>query len=483
VHIALGHEMLEILDRTQIERIHFSALEVLERTGVVIEQTDTLKSLKDVGVQVDLDRKLARFPPYVIQDYVRKAPPHFLQAGRSRKFDFVVRNGSVFARSLSGCSHVLDMETGQCREATKNDTADGARIIDALDNIHFCGGWIYPGDEHPSYRDVSLFKIFLENSEKHVCLQAYEGKNLEFMIEMAKAVQGGENELRRRPVLSIVLAPSSPLKLGKFMIDQIDLAGRYGVPGLFCSTPIAGATSPITLAGDLVIVHAENLAGIAISQILHPGAPAVYGPRPNTMDMRTGNAAWGSIEFGILSAASVQLGHFCGLPVDTYSLGTDSKTLDEQTAAEKSLNLLLPALAGANLLTGAGFIETIRTASFAQIVIDNEILGMVYRTLRGITVEDESLALELIDKVGPGGSYLAEKHTRKHALLEHFIPAIFDRNVRETWERKGSRDVAQAAKEKAADILSKHHPSELDKDVQRQLDAIMTRAKQTLHRT
>jgi len=475
--------MLQILDRTQIERIHFSALEVLERTGVVIEQTDTLKSLGDVGVQVDLDRKLARFPPYVIQDYVRKAPPHFLQAGRIRKFDFVVRNGSVFARSLSGCSHVLDMETGQCREATKNDTADGARIIDALDNIHFCGGWIYPGDEHPSYRDVSLFKIFLENSEKHVCLQAYEGKNLEFMIEMAKAVQGGENELRRRPVLSVVLAPSSPLKLGKFMIDQLDLAGRYGVPTLFCSTPIGGATSPITLAGHLVTLHCENLAGIALSQILHPGTPVVYGPRPNTMDMRTGNAAWGSIEFGIMSAACVQLGHFCGLPVDTYSLGTDSKSLDEQAAVERSLNLVLPALAGANLLSGAGFIETIRTASFAQIVIDNEILGMVYRIMKGVNVEDETLGLELMDRIGPGGSFLAEKHTRTHILSEHFIPTIFDKNVRESWEQKGSKAATQVAKERAEEILRNHHPNELAKDIQRELDSIMTRAKQTLYKT
>jgi len=474
--------MLEILDRTQIERIHFSALEVLERTGVLIEQNDTLKSLRDVGVQVDLDRKLARFPPYVIQDYVRKAPPHFLQAGRSRKFDFVVRNGSVFARSLSGCSHVLDMETGQCREATKNDTADGARIIDALDNIHFCGGWIYPGDEHPSYRDVSLYKIFLENSEKHVCLQAYAGKNLEFMIEMAKAVQGGENELRRRPVLSIVLAPSSPLKFGKFMIDQIGLAGRYGVPGLFCSTPIAGATSPITLAGHLVTLHCENLAGIALSQILHPGTPVVYGPRPNTMDMRTGNAVWGSIEFGIMSAACVQLGHFCGLPVDTYSLGTDSKSLDEQAGVERSLNLVLPALAGANLLTGAGFIETIRTASFAQIVIDNEILGMVYRVMRAVDVENETLAVDLMDRVGPGGSFLADKHTRKHALSEHFLPTIFDRNVRETWERKGSRDAAQVAKAKAEEILREHHPAELSKDIKGELDSIMIRAKQALYK-
>ena len=474
--------MLSILNQEQIEKIHFSALETLERTGIVIEHPEALKSLQRVGVDVDFEKRLAKFPPYVIQDYVRKAPPHFLQAGRNKKFDFVVRNGRVFARNLSGCSHILDMETGQCREATTRDTADGARLLDALENIHYCGGWIYPGDEHPSYRDVSLFKIFLENSEKHICLQAYEGKNLEFMIEMAKAVQGGEDELRRRPLLSVILAPTSPLRLGKFMIDQIYLAGQYGFPALMCSTPIAGATSPITLAGNLVIVHCENLASIAISQILHPGSPAVYAPRPNTMDMRTGNSSWGAIEFGILAAACVQLGHFCGLPVDTYSLGTDSKALDEQAAAERSLNLVLPTLAGVNLLTGAGYVETIRTASFAQVVIDDEILGMVFRTRRGIGVDDETLALDLISKVGPGGGYLAEKHTRQHALGEHFMPTIFDRNVRQTWEQKGSKDAAQVAGMKATELLKKHHPAELERDVQRQIDMTMTNAKRALHK-
>jgi trimethylamine--corrinoid protein Co-methyltransferase len=474
--------MLSVLSKEEVEKIHFSALEILERTGIIIEHPKALLSLKEAGATVDPAKSLARFPPYVINEHVAKAPPHFLLSGRNARFDFIVRNGSLFARSLSGCSHVLDMDSGQCREATTKDTAEGARILDALDNIHYCGGWIYPGDEHPSYRDVSLFKIFVENSEKHITLQAYEGKNLEFMIEMAEAVQGGEDELRRRPLLSVILAPTSPLKLGKFMIDQIYLAGQHGFPALIGSTPIAGATSPVTLAGDLVIVHCENLAAIALSQILHPGTPVIYGPRPNTMDMRTGNAVWGSIEFGILSAASVQLGHFCGLPVDTYSLGTDSKALDEQAAVERSLNLIFPVLAGVNLLTGAGFIETIRTASFPQIVIDNEILGMVYKARKGIRVDDESMALDLISKVGPGGNYLAEKHTREHALSAHFMPSIFDRNVRQVWEQKGSKDAIEVAKQRVREILKRHHPAELSNDVQKELESIMARAKRTLCR-
>jgi len=473
---------LRILSDSQIEKIHLSALRILERTGLIIEHEHALKDLENAGVLVDWNKKRARFPPHVIEEYVGKAPSLFAQAGRNKRYDFIVQDGSVFARSLSGCSHVLDMETGVCRVATSKDTAEGGRILDALENIHYCGGWIYPGDEHPSHRDVSAFKIMVENSEKHICLQAYEGRNLEYMIQMAKAIQGGEKELKERPLLSIILAPTSPLKLGEFLIDQIYLSGQYGLPALVCSTPISGAASPITLAGDLVVIHCENLAGIAVSQVLHPGTPAVYGPRPNTMDMRTGNACWGSIEFGILSAACVQLGHYCGLPVDTYSLGTDSKTLDEQAGVEKSLNLVLPTLAGVNLLTGAGFLETIRTGSFPQVIIDNEILGMVYKAKKGVQVDDEKLALEVIDKVGPGGSYLGEKHTRSHLLQDHFMPGIFDRDVRQTWEQKGARDVVKTAEQKARRILNEHRPEMLDRDVKRDIDSIMIKAKKELYR-
>ncbi len=474
--------MLNILSKEQLDKIHFSTLEILERTGIKIEHEKSLKALEKAGVRINWEKKLAKFPPYIIEEYVKKAPPHFTQSGRNKKFDFVVKEGSVFARSLSGCSHILDMDTEECRVGNSKDAAEGGRLIDALNNIHYAGGWIYPGEVHPSYRDVSLFKILLENTEKHICLQAYEGKNLEYMIEMAKIIQGGEDELRDRPLLSLILAPTSPLKLGKFCIDQLDLCGQYGLPALACSTPITGAAAPITLAGSLVILNCENLVLIALSQLLHPGTPIIHGPRPNTMDMRTGNASWGSIEFGILSAASVQLGHYYGIPVDTYSLGTDSKALDQQAAVERSLNLALPALAGVNLLTGAGFIETIRTASFPQIVIDNEILGMVYQIKKGVQVNNETLALELIDKIGPSGSYLAEKHTRAHLLEEHFMPELFDKNVRQTWEKKGAKDVVEVAKEKVQKILKEHSAPILDSDIQKDVDAIMVNAKKKLYK-
>lgn len=470
----------KVLNDDEVVRIHNAALQVMDRVGIVVQHEATLKALEGVGVEVDWAKKLARFPPYVVKEFVRKAPPHFVQGGRTTKQDFTVENGRVYARSLSGCSHVLDLESGKCRVATKKDSADGARMIDALENLKFAGGWIYPGDEPPSTRDVCLAQIMLENTEKHIAIQAYEDSHLKYMIEMAKLVAGGEEELKRRPLLSIVLAPTSPLVLSKVMVEQIVSCGKYRLPGLVCSTPICGAAAPVTLAGELVVVHSENLAGTVISQVLYPGTPVVYGVRANTMDMTTGNALWGSVEFGISCAAAVQMGHYCGLPVDTYGVGSDSKALDEQAAVEKVFMMMLPAMAGVNLLTGAGYIETIRTASFEQIVIDNEMLGMMYRTLRGIRVEDETLAVDLISRVGPGASFLGEKHTRKHMLNEHYMPRVFDRNVRARWEELGSKDAAQNARVQAKRILREHVVPELDKDVRKRLTSILDEARKEL---
>jgi trimethylamine--corrinoid protein Co-methyltransferase len=473
-------KMFKILTDEEVVRIHDAALQVMDGVGVAVRHGEVLKALEQVGVEVDWDKTLARFPSHVVEEFVRKAPPHFIQGGRVKKHDFMVENGKVHARSVSGCDYIMDMETGKRRVATKKDAADGARIMDALENLKYVGGWTYPSDEFPSTRDICLTQIMLENTEKHIAIQAYEDSHLRYMTEMAALVAGGQEALKRRPLLSIVLAPTSPLILSGVMVDQIVSCGKYRLPAIMCSTPISGATAPITLAGQFVILHAENLTATVIAQVLSPGTPVVYGARGNSMDMRTGNALWGSVEYAISSAAAVQMGHHCGLPVDTFGIGSDSKTLDEQAAVEKSFMMMFPALAGVNLLAGAGYLESIKTASFEEMVIDNEMLGIMYRALRGIRVEDETLAVDLISRLGPGASYLAEKHTRKHLMNEHYLTRIFDRNVRERWEQLGAMDSVQKARQEARRILKEHIVPPLDKDLHRGLTSILDMARKEL---
>jgi trimethylamine--corrinoid protein Co-methyltransferase len=241
-----------------------------------------------------------------------------------------------------------------------------------------------------------------------------------------------------------------------------------------------GASGPVTLAGSLMLQNAEILAGIVLSQVMNPKTPLSYGPRMPTMDMRTGLSTWGAVEFGLAAAAAVQVGQAYGLEIDTYGPSTDAKVLDEQAGIERAFNAILPALAGAHIINGAGVLESILSVSMEQLAIDNEMLGMMLRLLRGIHVEEETLARDVIRKVGPGGNYLANRHTLKHFKAEHFIPELFDRRTRTAWERAGSRTVVTASKENVNRILAEHHVASLDKGVTAQMDAILDDARKKI---
>jgi len=249
------------------------------------------------------------------------------------------------------------------------------------------------------------------------------------------------------------------------------------------STPTVGASGPVTLAGSLALQNAEILAGVVLCQVMNPGAPLSYGPRMPTMDMRTGLSSWGAIEFGLAAAASVQIGQLYGIEIDAYGPTSDAKVLDEQAAIERTFNAVLPALAGAHIINGAGVLESILTVSLEQLVIDNELLGMMLRTLRGIEVSQATLADDVIRRVGAGGNYLADRHTMAHFRAEHFIPEVFDRKTRMMWERAGSKDVVSASREMAQRLLRERQPVPLDKDVLREMDFIAENAKKELVRS
>jgi trimethylamine--corrinoid protein Co-methyltransferase len=249
------------------------------------------------------------------------------------------------------------------------------------------------------------------------------------------------------------------------------------------STPLAGATGPVTLAGELVLQNAENLAGVVLAQILTPGIPVIYAPRLPPMDLRTSIPLVGSIEFGLMQAAAAEIAQHYGLPTDINGPGSDSKTTDEQSAFERAFTTMLPALAGANILNGIGLIESMRTQSLEQTVIDNDILGIVHRAIRGIDVDDGTLALDVLRRVGPGGHFLGEKHTHEYHLREHHIPKLCDRRDRSSWQKLGGRDIIQIGREEVRRILKHHRPSPLDRDIIGRMRAICHRAEKAMART
>ena len=472
--------MFRILSDEDVQRIHEGSLEILNDVGVVILHESALRSLDESGAIVDHHKQTVRIPREMTDECTKQSRGLGTLAGRSRGNDLKVEPSKTHTRSVSGSIYMIDSESGTRRNATSTDVANFTRLQDALQNISFCGGSPYPSDVHPSMQDINQISIMLRNTSKHVRFQPFSGRNLEYAVALAGAVVGGKEELRKRPILSCITAPSSPLRYSREQVDIIVRSGHYGLPVMLGSTPTMGASGPVTLAGSLMLQNAEILAGIVLSQVMNPRAPLSYGPRMPTMDMRTGISAWGTVEFGLAAAAAVQVGQAYGLEIDTYGPSTDAKVLDEQAAIERTFNALLPALAGAHIINGAGVLESILSVSMEQLAIDNEMLGMMFRLLRGIRVEEETLARDIIRKVGPGGNYLADRHTLEHFKAEHFVPKLFDRRTRAAWERAGSKDVVAASREAVSRILADHHFASLDKGVTAQMDAILDDARKKI---
>jgi trimethylamine--corrinoid protein Co-methyltransferase len=366
----------------------------------------------------------------------------------------------------------MDRKTGICRDGTTNDVAEAARLMDALPNQAACGAFIYPMDVDRTMADVAVVRGILENSEKHLQMQPYQGRNMKFIMEMLEAVSGSKSENRERSPISVVVAPTSPLQFARNEVEVLIAAAENRIPMITASTPVCGVSGPITLAGMAVLQHAENLAAMAVHQIINPGAPLFYAPRASMMDMRTANAAWGPVEFSMMNLVWLQLGRRCNFAVDSMTCTTDSKTTDEQSGIEKGLGLLASCLGGPDILGGFGMLETINTASFEQLVIDDELMGMARRFREGIAVTPDTLALELIQTVGPGGQYLDQEHTMRFYRENHYLPTLFDRNVRGTWENNGSKDVVQVAKLRVDKLLTEHTAPPLEDKVLQELERI-----------
>jgi len=475
--------MLHVLSEDEVDRIHSASLDILNNVGTAFHHESVLRELEEAGALVDYPKGMAKIPPSLVQESVKKAPKLLTLAGRSRENDVRIEPGKTYTRSASGAIYMIDSQTGKRRDATTADVENFTKLQDALQNISFCGGSPYPSDAHPALRDIYQMRTMLENTTKHIRFQPFFGRNLDFIVKLASTVAGSEEELRKRPIISCITAPSSPLRYSTEQIEVMIRCGRHGLPVMLGSTPTVGASGPVTLAGSLALQNAEILGGVVLCQVMNPGAPLSYGPRMPTMDMRTGLSSWGAIEFGLAAAASVQIGQLYGIEIDAYGPTSDAKVLDEQAAIERTFNAVLPALAGAHIINGAGVLESILTVSLEQLVIDNELLGMMLRTLRGIEVSQATLADDVIRRVGAGGNYLADRHTMEHFRAEHFIPEVFDRKTRMMWERAGSKDVVSASREMAQRLLRERQPVPLDKDVLREMDFIAENAKKELVRS
>jgi trimethylamine--corrinoid protein Co-methyltransferase len=473
--------MERILTEDEVSEIHSTALSLLENVGMAIYSSDALNLLKDAGVNVDFTKNIARPTASLVEEEIKKAPREFSLGGRNSKHDLPMKKGTTYFRTPTGCTHVLDFETGIYRESNLDDLTKFARLIDGLDQIDYSGCILFPQGIKPQIRDLYATEILLENTEKHVMTQIYTAKSLPYLHEMAKVIVPDDQERQKRPPISLTVSPTSPLQCTKDATELLMGCAKYRIPIQLTSIPIMGGTSPVTLAGTLMMQHAELLMGILITQLTEPGAPIIYSSRIHPLNMKTGTALCGAIENVMLNVAMVQIARRIGLPVDVYAMGTDSNVYDEQAAIEKTLNMSYSLfISEPNVITGVGELESLDTVCMEQLVIDDEIISLVRRMYRGIEITDETLAEDVIAKVGPGGHFLRERHTRNYFKKESFFPSILNQTRRRTWEIKGSKDVIALAKEKIRKILHEHEPVPLEKSAQEKFHHILKRAEKDL---
>jgi trimethylamine--corrinoid protein Co-methyltransferase len=462
------------LSEQDIQSIHETTLRVLAEVGVQVNDPGALELFEQAGAEVDGAKRIAKIPAGLAEEWIRKAPSSVRLCGRAAdgRLDCEIGGNKVHLGTGGTALNVQEPGTKDVRRSTLKDIADMARMVEALDNIHFYMLNVYPHDLPQADVDVNRFGAALNRTRKHVMGGVYTVEGVRNVIRMAEIVAGSPQRLRERPFISMVTCSISPLKLDETYARLTMEAARNEIPVVVPAEPLCGATAPMTLAGNLVVQNADSLAGVMLAQLARPGTPTIYGCISATADLRDMKYLSGAVEMGLMNAAAVQMAQFYELPIYVTAGMSDSKVNDAQAGYESAITNLMVALAGGNYIhDAAGFLEFCMTASFEKLVIDNEIIGMVMRAVEGIRVDEETLAFDLIKKAGPGGHFVSERHTRRHMRTELYHPEHSDREDRKTWDRKGSKDARMRATEKAREILARPSESALPKDARERIKA------------
>jgi trimethylamine--corrinoid protein Co-methyltransferase len=456
------------LTEESILKIHQAVMDILEEVGFEVHSEIALELFENAGAKVDRETHRVTISKDRAMELIDTAPSEVRLCGQDEKNDCLLGGNRVFTGTGGTALYVFNPRTGETQNATMEDLKRIARLVDGLDNIHILLLPTYPNELEPELVDVNRFYAGLDNTSKHIMGGVYTLEGVEQVIKIAEIAAGSPEKLRQRPIISMITCVISPMVLDKHYGDLLIPIAKSGIPVVCPSEPLCGATSPITLAGNVTIQTVDSLIGVMLAQSANPGTPVIFGSVATNTDLTDLKYLAGSVEMGLLNAAGAQMAQFYKLPFYATGGMTDSKVLDSQSGYESALTNLLCALAGANFIhDSAGLMEFAMTVCYEKYVIDNEILGMVMRAVEGIKVNDDTIALDIIREVGPGGNFVASKHTRRFMRTEHYQPTLSNRNYRNTWEAKGSKVIWERAAEKVDEILNAHNWSLSEEITQR----------------
>jgi len=466
-----------LINQDTIELMRNRVFELLEKRGVKMSHPEVTKLLAKAGAKVDSDAQIVRFPRAFLEEMIRLAPERFIIGAKNKdnQLEMPCKGDTFYVRTGTGAQSYLEPNTGIFRKVTISDVSTLASLTNKLDQVDILSTPT-PSDVPPQSADVHAIKTVLQNTHKNVWIQPYSQKSVEYLIKLAIVASEGEEAMRSNPVASIIACALTPMEFKAMDLEVILQASNYGIPIFACSLPSAGGTAPITMPGVILLSAVEILAMHVTAQTVKPGTPVIATPLFYSMDMATGRSMQSSaeaIQGGAVAAKFIKAAF--NIPTNATGSGCDSPDIDGQCMIERTLHTLLVALSGTDILGNAGNIEVATTISPVQLVIDNELAGMVRRIVSEMTFDDEAMAWKDLLDIKPGEQFLSSDHTYRHCR-DAFKPQAFIRQERETWKNLGSKDLVARATELLQSLLKQVNAPEMSEDMIKEMDLIVKTA-------
>ncbi|MBF0201199.1 MAG: trimethylamine methyltransferase family protein [Desulfamplus sp.] len=467
---------LKVLNKKQAWAIHTAALEILEKTGFKMEHPGVRKMLLDAGCSVEKDDWLT-MPAYLAEDAIRSAPRVIDLYDQKGNKTMPLMEGNFFYGTGSDTIFTIDLETGERRRTLLSDTGNFAKLVDALPNMHFSMSMGNPTDVPIEDIYTYVFVEMVKNSNKPICFIADSGRDIRKIYDIACVVAGGEKEFQKKPFLLNYSEAISPLRFPANVMDKLLFCAEKKIPICLPSGSNAGSGAPITLAGAMALGIAENLVGLVIHQLAGKGSPFLFAPNVSVLDMKSTVVSYGCPEWSLTQAAFADMrDEIYDIPIWSYAGATDSKVIDAQAGAEGMMSIMSAMLSRCNVIHDVGYIESGHTSSLEMVTMANEMVSMSRFFTEGLEVNQENLALDVIERVakGPDNSiFLADPHTYTNFRTAHLMPELMDRSRYDAWEKDGAKDLFTRCNEKTREILEKHQVDPKPNDVLGEIDLIL----------
>jgi trimethylamine--corrinoid protein Co-methyltransferase len=461
-----------VLSNKQIHAAHEYVLRLMENIGCKVECEEAVDILGSIGCDVSNTARV-KIPRKQVMEALDTAPSEIEIFDRNGNMAMVFKENACYYGTGSDCNFTIDLKTGERRLCVKKDIANLTHFCDALPNIDFVMSFGIANDAPDGTNFVHQYETMLLNTSKPAIVTAHGRNDMETIIKLAAAVAGGMDKIHNKPPLILYTEPISPLVHTEMGVGKGLVCCEYGIPFIYIGSPMMGATAAVTIESTLVQTVAESLAGLVIFQNKTPGAKFIFGGDASVMDMKSTIFSYGSPELNILNAALADMAHFYELPFFCLAGSTDAKVLDAQAGMEYAMSIYNATLNGCNIIHDCGYLESGLTSSFESVLFSDEIIGMVKFMLRQLNFDDQTVALDLIDKVGPGNNFLLEDHTYENFKQNLFMPRYLDRKRFEEWETEGSQELRQKLNRKAQEIVKQHQPKELSEDIRLRIKNII----------